>query len=100
MKPKNDIHRKLYYLIKRSIRDAEINNNDCISISISPYERAQLSDKNIRKMKKYWAKKNWMLQDDSIYGQDSINRCKFIFRKKVEDEWVTFEEPDDHIYFQ
>jgi hypothetical protein len=99
MKPKNDIHRRIYHLIKSTIRDAIINNHDCISISIAPYERSQLSNKNIRKMKKYWAKKNWTLQDDTIYGQGAIGRCRFIFRKKVEDEWITFEEPDDAIAY-
>ena len=67
---KNNIHRKLFYLTKEIVNEAVSLGHDCVKINLSGYERSQLSDRDMKKYIKYWAKKGWMYQDLVRFSDD------------------------------
>ncbi len=63
MKTKNNIHKELFYMTKSITREAESMGHDYVSIPMNHHDRAQLSYRNFKKFKKYWAKKGWVYQE-------------------------------------
>lgn len=75
------VDKELFYLMRNITREADRSGHDCVSISISMWDKLSLSVRDIKKFEKYWVKKGWINQKNIINDGSSF---QFVMRKEVE----------------
>lgn len=81
----SNISRELFYLTKKGILSANIENHDNIQITLKMYDYLELTNKDIKKYRKYWIKKGW---EFLCVGGEMNDNYVHIRLRKVEDDII------------